>query len=73
MTHDEEDRAIAVLVERLIDQHSNREPEEIITTVNDQRARLTGPVRDFVPLLVERFASEQLRAISPLASMGHRP
>ncbi len=39
-------------------------PSEIIEeSVRREHAALTGPIRDFVPLLVEKAARERLRAL----------
>lgn len=55
MTHEEEAVAMTLVLERLTTQYPDRPPGEAEAAVNHYRARLTGPVREFVPLLVGRF------------------
>lgn len=56
-----EEQQMSELVTRLVSQYSSRKPGEIAQVV--QRARdhfAASPIRDFVPLLVERRARAEL-------------
>ena len=49
-------------------------PSEIIEEwVRREHAALTGPIRDFVPLLVEKAARERLRALQRRAGVLMAP
>ncbi len=62
MTRADEDRQLAAVAERLAARHPEIPPQELAAIVGEARATFAGsPVRDFVPLLVERSAREMLR------------
>jgi hypothetical protein len=53
--------AIEQLVDRLQQKHPDVSPDTIVTVVHQHHARCYGrPVRDFVPLFVERGAKREL-------------
>ena len=53
--------AIEHLVDRLKESHPEVSPDTIMTVVHHNHARFDGrPIRDFVPLFVERAAKRQL-------------
>ncbi|WP_370063377.1 three-helix bundle dimerization domain-containing protein [Mycobacterium sp. MAA66] len=56
-----EDQQMAEVMTRLVTRHPSRDPSDIAYSV--QRARecfASSPIRDFVPLLVERRVSTEL-------------
>lgn len=56
-----EQQIIDQLAERLADAHGNLEPSQVARVVHEQYARFDGrPIRDFVPLFVERRATAEL-------------
>ncbi|MFC7622969.1 three-helix bundle dimerization domain-containing protein [Microlunatus sp. GCM10028923] len=60
MAHDEEQEIDAVL-ERLRQRFSGIEPDAIESTLRAVHQRFEGnPIRDYVPLLVERAATSEL-------------
>lgn len=62
-----EQARIAQLIERLADAHSDVPSEQITLTVHDALAGFSGAsVREFVPLLVERHARQQLARMQPI-------
>lgn len=62
MNRSEENRAIAEAVERLVKQFPGVSPDTIARAVADSRPEFEGnPIRDFVPLFVERAAKHRLR------------
>lgn len=57
---EDEARAIRDVQERLRARFPHLEPRHVDAAVTGAYASLTGPVRAFVPVLVERAALEQL-------------
>ena len=56
--------AIEHLVDRLKKSHPEVSPDTIMTVVHHNHARFDGrPIRDFVPLFVERTATRQLSQV----------
>jgi hypothetical protein len=56
-----EQQIINQLTERLVGAHAQLEPAEVARVVNSQYARFEGrPIRDYVPLFVERNAAREL-------------
>jgi hypothetical protein len=60
-----EKTAIEQLVDRLKQNYPDVSADTIVTVVHQNHARFHGrPVRDFVPLLVERGAKRELARLS---------
>jgi hypothetical protein len=60
--------AIEQLVDRLQQKHPDESPHTIVPVVHQNHARFDGrPVRDFVPLFVERGAGHELAQLAVLA------
>jgi hypothetical protein len=56
-----EQQIIDQLANRLADVHTQVEPEYVARVVADEYARFEGrPIRDFIPLFVERNAAQEL-------------
>jgi hypothetical protein len=56
-----ERRVIDQLADRLVDVYSEVPADQVVRVVLDKHARFEGrPVRDFVPLFVERYAKAEL-------------
>ncbi|KWX66538.1 three-helix bundle dimerization domain-containing protein [Mycobacterium sp. NAZ190054] len=56
-----EQQIIDQLAQRLADAHAEVEPAQVTEVVQEQYARFAGsPIRDFVPLFVERNATAEL-------------
>ncbi|MFI5509721.1 three-helix bundle dimerization domain-containing protein [Mycobacterium sp. NPDC051804] len=56
-----EQQIIDQLAQRLVHAHAQVEPERVTKVVHEQYARFDGrPIRDFVPLFVERSATREL-------------
>ncbi|OAN39845.1 three-helix bundle dimerization domain-containing protein [Mycolicibacterium iranicum] len=56
-----EQQIIDQLAERLAGAHGNVEPAQVARVVHEQYARFDGrPIRDFIPLFVERRATAEL-------------
>lgn len=56
--------AIEHLVDRLKKSYPEVSPDTIVTVVHHNHARFDGrPIRDFVPLFVERAATRQLSQV----------
>ena len=56
--------AIEHLVDRLKESYPEVSPDTIVTVVHHNHARFDGrPIRDFVPLFVERAAKRQLAKV----------
>jgi hypothetical protein len=56
--------AIEHVVERLTQRYPDLEPDTVMTVVHRSHARFDGrPLRDFVPLFVERRSREELAKI----------
>ncbi|WP_405059619.1 hypothetical protein OG474_43775 [Kribbella sp. NBC_01505] len=65
MNRSDEDRAIAEAAERLTKKFSGLSPDTIERAVADSRLEFDGnPIRDFVPLFVERAAKHRLRTLT---------
>lgn len=59
--------AIEQLVDRLKQSYPDVSPDAIVTVVHQNHARFDGrPVRDFVPLFVERGAKRELSQLAVL-------
>ena len=74
MTRDEEDRAIEQVTHRLMTRFHELSPNLVSTTVQRLHTQFADSrIRDFIPLLVERTAREQLTGASLGASnrQGH--
>lgn len=56
-----EARAIAEVQERLEARFPDADPTVVEAAIRIAQSEITGPVRDFVPLLVERAARERLK------------
>lgn len=68
MNRSEEDRAIAEAAERLMKAFPGVSPDTVERAVTDSRPEFDGnPIRDFVPLFVERAAKQRLRTLSTVA------
>ena len=56
-----EQQIIDQLAGRLVDSHAGIEPDHISRVVHEEYARFNGrPIRDFIPLFVERNAKAEL-------------
>ena len=64
MSHLDEHRAVDEVYRRLVARFPQVSPGQVRVTVDGVHARLTGPVRDYVPLLVERESRQILTALS---------
>ncbi|MDQ1661855.1 MAG: hypothetical protein QOJ68_1835 [Blastococcus sp.] len=61
-----EETALSASAARLCARFSTVAPEVVHEVLRATYARFDGrPIRDFVPLLVERAAAERLRAVAP--------
>jgi len=61
MDRSEEDRAVREVVDRLAKQFPQLATEEVEHAVDESRREFdVSPIRDFVPLLVERSAKHRL-------------
>jgi hypothetical protein len=68
MNRSEENRAIAEAAERLIKAFPSVSPDVVERAVADSRPEFDGnPIRDFVPLFVERAAKQRLRTLTTSA------
>jgi hypothetical protein len=62
VTREDEDRQVAAVAERLASRHPEVPAETVDEIVREAREKfIDSPVRDFVPLLVERSARERIR------------
>jgi hypothetical protein len=62
MNRSEEDRAIREVVDRLTKQFPQLATDEVALAVDESRPEFDrSPIRDFVPLFVERSAKSRLR------------
>ncbi len=52
--------ALQAVRDRLRRRYADVDPEVVEAAVQQALAELTGPIRDFAPLLVERVATERL-------------
>ncbi len=60
-----EESLIEQVADRLTRKYPTVAPETVVALVNESHARFDGrPVRDFIPLLVERSAAAQLAKVS---------
>ena len=65
MKREEEDRLISHAVMRLATKYPSVTDEDIAAQIQQARSRFADrPIREFVPLLVERVASEKLAALA---------
>ncbi|MEH3141186.1 MAG: hypothetical protein PGN37_13595 [Mycobacterium kyogaense] len=56
-----EQQIIDQVAQRLADAHTSVAPDRVAAVVHEEYARFTGrPIRDFVPLFVERNAKAEL-------------
>lgn len=63
MAGSDEDRAIQEVVERLTKTFPDAQPDEVAHAVEQARPEFDhSPIRDFVPLFVERSAMRHLRS-----------
>lgn len=62
-------REVEGILDRLTLAFPDVPPDVIGATIHDVHAQLTGPVRDFIPILVEQRSRDHLRA----AARGHLP
>ena len=61
----DEAQALVTVARRLTQRYPRCSVEDVESAVRTAHERLRGrPIRDFVPVLVERFAGEQLRGRS---------
>jgi len=71
MALDDEDWAIAKVVQRLCARFAGIEAQEVERVVHECRAAFDGrPVRTFVAILVEKTASDRLRSIGRASAAG---
>ena len=62
MSPEEEERALQIVAERLRERHPTVEHGEIVRRIHIHAQEFDGrPIRDFVPLLVERQVLAELR------------
>jgi hypothetical protein len=62
-----EETRIAELIVRLADTYAELPSEQVVSVVNDALAHFNGaPLREYVPLLVERRARKELTNGTPL-------
>ncbi|MFB6720632.1 three-helix bundle dimerization domain-containing protein [Kribbella sp. NPDC056345] len=65
MNRSEENRAIAEAVERLVKAFPDLAPSTVEQAVADSRPEFEdNPIRDFIPLFVERAAKHRLRNLT---------
>ena len=73
MNHRSEEQAVQAIEERLRARFPDVDPAVVKDVVHGTHAELTGPVRDFVPVLVEHAARDRLaRTARPLGA-PHAP
>jgi len=63
----DEDQAIAHVQDRLIEEYPDVGPDVVRDAVEDVHHHFDGPVRNYVPILVEREAASRLQALSARA------
>ncbi|WP_405072087.1 hypothetical protein OG558_22660 [Kribbella sp. NBC_01510] len=69
MERSDEDRAVGEIVDRLARLFPQIPPAEVAETVSASRPEFDAvPIRDFVPLFVERSAKHKLRGWPPTSS-----
>ena len=59
---DTESREVEGVIARLTQAFPQLPPDATRTTVHDVHARMEGPIRDFIPILVEQRSRDRLRA-----------
>ncbi|MFC6155161.1 three-helix bundle dimerization domain-containing protein [Kribbella jiaozuonensis] len=65
MDRSDEDRAITEVIDRLAKQFPRVSVDEVAEVVSQSRPEFDDvPIRDFVPLFVERGAKSRLRAMA---------
>ncbi|NEA31466.1 hypothetical protein G3I17_07295 [Streptomyces sp. SID13031] len=65
MDRSDEDRAIAEAAERLTKTFPGLSPDTVERAVTESQPEFDGnPIRDFVPLFVERAAKHRLRSLT---------
>lgn len=65
MNRSEEERAIAEAAERLMKVFPDVSPATVERAITESRPEFAGnPIRDFVPLFVERAAKHRLRTLT---------
>jgi hypothetical protein len=64
MSQLDEQRAVDEVCRRLVARFPEVSPGQVRATVDAVHARLTGPVRDYVPLLVERESGQILATLN---------
>jgi hypothetical protein len=70
----DEVQAVNQVVNRLSAHFATFAPEEVAEIVRECHSQFAGsPIRDFVPLLVERTARDRLRAMAPIAPENSTP
>jgi hypothetical protein len=58
-----EARAMAEVQERLEERFPDLDPTVVAAAIQTAAAGITGPVRDFIPVLVERAARQRLEQV----------
>lgn len=62
MAKETEAQAVTAVVERLVRRFPDLERADIEAVVTEEHSKLSaGPIRDYVPVLVERAARDRLR------------
>ncbi|NYG07292.1 hypothetical protein BJ986_001779 [Phycicoccus badiiscoriae] len=64
----DEDAALVKVSEGLVARFPAVDPATVRSVVAEARSRFDGPVRDYVPLLVERVCRERLTALASASS-----
>lgn len=74
MDHTEEVRAVDEVIDRLVGRFPDLSRDRIASVVETAHLELEGnPVRDFVPVLVERTAKQRLKQEAALAPIPTEP
>jgi hypothetical protein len=61
MIESSEQQHIDQLAERLAEVYADVEPDRVVRVVQEEYSRFDGrPIRDFIPLFVERCSTERL-------------
>ena len=69
-----EQQIIDELAGRLVDVYVQVEPAQVSRIVNEEYARFSGrPIRDFIPLFVERDAKESALSSAPDVLIDGKP
>lgn len=63
MDHEAEQAALTEVRRRLAERHPDQDESVVAKAVHEAHAKLTGPIRDFVGVLVEHAAHDELRAL----------